>query len=94
MSEFFDKYDNKTKINNISNDELEQAKFKVEDNTIVVQTISKGDYYAAAQLTLDFWKAKGMTLTEVEDTYGFDFVVTENCVPVVNRGRLVVVKRT
>ena len=43
--------------------------------------------------TLKFWEMKGLTLTNIEDTYNFDFVVTGDCIPVVVNGQFVVVER-
>lgn len=87
------KYDKATKLN-IAYEDLEQAKFAIKDGRIVVSTLSDGDYSTAAMLTLQFYQAKGLTLDEIENQYNIDFVVTENCVPVLKEGKLVVIERT
>ena len=84
-----DTYDKTTKLK-IAREDLEQAKFDIEDGRIVVRTINKGSFYTNALLTLQFWAAKGLTLSEIEDTYNIDFVVGANCIPVINEGKLVV----
>jgi len=88
-----DSYDKATKLQ-IALEDLEQAKFDIEDGHIVVRTLSKGDYYTNALLTLQFWAAKGLSLTDVENQFNIDFVVGANCVPVIKEGKLVVQTRT
>ncbi len=54
---------------------------------------SESDYNTQALITLEFWSQKGLTLTEIEDAYGFDFVVIDPCIPVLSEGNFVVVER-
>ena len=54
------------------------------------RTISELDN---AQAQLSFWEMKGLTLTQVENTYGFDFVVGTDCSPVLRNGQFVIVRR-
>lgn len=43
--------------------------------------------------TLKFWEMKGLTITDIENNFNFDFVITSDCVPVVSNGRFVIVRR-
>ena len=63
------------------------------DNEYYLKTHVKVNPEGRIMNTLKFWEMKGMTLTDVEDTYNFDFVVVGDCIPVVNNGNFVIVRR-
>lgn len=44
-------------------------------------------------VVLKFWEMKGLTITTIENTYNFDFVVNDDCAPVVSDGKFVIQRR-
>jgi len=47
----------------------------------------------SAMATMKFWEMKGLTITDIENTFNFDFVVTDACIPVITNGQFVVLQR-
>lgn len=54
---------------------------------------SDSESIESVALNLKFWEMKGLSISQVEDTYNFDFVVLDNCVPVISNGKFVIVLR-
>ena len=56
---------------------------KALDSEVILKSIS-------TMVTLKFWEMFGMNLTQVEDTYNFDFIIGANGVPVVSNGKFAI----
>ena len=71
----------------------ETSAWDAEDDFQLLRVRSDSASFASASLTLQFWAAKGLTLTQIEDTYNIDFVVDDNCVPIISGGKFVIIQR-
>ena len=75
-------------------DDREHKKFEeTGGGDVAVRTTSEDAKVVGALVTLEFYESQGMTLTQIEDTYNIDFVVTDNCSPVISDGKLVYTDR-